>query len=99
MSSLTQFQHYVFPSLDLDMEFIDLLKLPGLLPLSLCLPHLSIVNALPDVSPVLFFHISLLRITPTTSSNLRVFELGMELLTTMTKPFQLSGNEHGIKRP
>ena len=56
------------------------------------------VNALLVVSLVLFLHISSLRITPTTSSNLRVFELGTELLTTMTKLFQLSGNEHKIRR-
>jgi len=55
-------------------------------------------NELPYVSPVLFHYIFLLRITPKTSSNFRVFEPETKLLTTMTKPFQLSGNEHKIRR-
>ena len=49
-------------------------------------------NAFPDVSPMLFRRISSLRITPITSSNFKVFEPETELLTAMTKPFQLSGS-------
>ena len=56
------------------------------------------VNALLDVSHVLFLHISSLRITPTTSSNLRVFEPKRELLIVITKPFQIYGNEYKILR-
>ena len=40
----------------------------------------SMVNALPDVSHVFFYHISLLRITPTTSSNFKVLEPETKLL-------------------
>jgi len=56
------------------------------------------VTTLPDVSPMLFYLISSLRITPTTSSNFKVFEPETELLTAMTKPFQLFGNESKIRR-
>ena len=59
---------------------------------------LSMVNELLDVSPVLFLHISSLRITPTTSSNFKVFEPDIELLISMTKIFHLSGNEDKIRR-
>jgi hypothetical protein len=88
----------IFPSLDLDLPFLELLWFPDPFPLSFFLPMFSMIIVLPDVSPVLFLHISSLRITQTTSSNFRVFEPKTKLLTTMTKPFHLSFNEHRIRR-
>jgi hypothetical protein len=89
-----QFQKSIFSSLDLDLPFLDFRQFPGIFPLSLCLSLFSMVNALPSVSLFLFHHISLLRITPTTSSNFRMFEPETKLLTSMTNMSHISSNEH-----
>ena len=92
-----QFQHTI-PDLDLDLSFLDLLKYPELFPLSIFLPLDSVLKALPNVSLELFHHISSLNIAPTTSSNFKVLDPETELLMAITKPFQLSGNEHKNNR-
>jgi len=63
-------------------------------PLSIFLPLVSAVKALADVSPELFRHISLLRIALTTSSKFKALYLETYLPMAITKPFQISGNEH-----
>ena len=73
------FQHTIL-DLDLDLAFLDLLQYPGLFPLSIFIPLVSAVKALPDVSLELFHCISSLRIAPTTSSNFKVPNLETELL-------------------
>jgi len=82
----------------LDLPFLDLVRYPELFPLSIFLPLDSTLKALPDVSLELFRRISLLRIAPTTSSNFKVLDPETELLMAITKPFQLSGNEHKNNR-
>ena len=62
-------------------------------------PLLCVFKALPDVDPPKIFPwVSSLKITMITSSYLRVLDPKMELLTAITKPFQLLGKEHKIKR-
>jgi len=91
------FQHTI-PNLDLDLPFLDLLQYPGIFHLSIFLPLVFAVKALPDVSLELFRHISSLRISLTTSSKFKVLDRETELLMAITKPFQLSGNEHRNNR-
>ena len=50
------------------------------------------------VLPVLLHCIYFLRITPTTSSNFKVFELERELLIAITKLLQIFGKEYKFKR-
>jgi len=65
---------------------------------SIFLPLVSVVKALPDASPDIFHHISLLSIAPKTSSNFKLLGPEIELLMAITKPFQLSRNEHRNNR-
>lgn len=87
----SQFENSKF-AFDLDRLLLDLSWFPWFFHLSRCLTLFLILKVLLDISLVLLLCISWL--TPTTSSNTNVFALEIELLTTMTKLSQLSGNEH-----
>jgi hypothetical protein len=69
-----QFQHSIFPNLDLDLPFLEFPRFPDSFPLSFCVPLFYMFNPLPIVSPMFFRRISSLRITPTKSSNFKVFD-------------------------